>query len=53
MTHAFGIDLGGTHIKAVAASEDGEILAAASRETRDDEGRWAEAAREIVRELER
>ena len=53
MTHAFGIDLGGTHIKAVSASEDGEILAAASRETRDDEGRWAEAAREIVRELER
>src|SRR5206468_10543379 len=37
----------------VAAAEDGESLAAASRETRDDEGRWAEAAREIVRELER
>ena len=53
MTRAFGIDLGGTHIKAVAASEDGEVLAAASRETRDDEGRWAEAAREVVRKLER
>src|SRR6266446_254082 len=53
LNHAFGIDLGGTHIKAVAATEDGEILATASRETLDDEGRWADAAREIVRELER
>ena len=53
MSHAFGIDLGGTHIKAVAASPDGEILAAASRETRDDEGGWPEAARDIARELTR
>ncbi len=53
MSHACGIDLGGTHTKAVAVSPDGEVLAAASRETRGDEGRWPEAAVDIVRELER
>jgi glucokinase len=53
MPYAIGIDLGGTNIKAVAVTEDGELLDRSSCET-GDEGRdgWAAKVRQAVRTLE-
>jgi glucokinase len=53
MPYAIGIDLGGTNIKAVAITEDGELLDRSSCETGDG-GRdaWAAKVRGQVRALE-
>ncbi len=53
MTYAIGIDLGGTNIKAIAVSEDGELLDRSIYETGDG-GRdaWAARVRQAVRTLE-
>jgi glucokinase len=53
MPYAIGIDLGGTNIKAVALTEDGELLERSKCETGDD-GRdgWAAKVRNQVRIFE-
>jgi len=52
--YAIGIDLGGTHIKAAAVSESGEILAQATSETRDRAapGAWVESIRGLRARIE-
>ena len=53
MNYAIGIDLGGTNIKAVAVTEDGEILDQSSCETgADAAGAWRENIRRQFVELE-
>ena len=54
MGYAIGIDLGGTHIKAAAVSESGEILAQATSETRDRAapGAWVESIRGLRARIE-
>ena len=53
--NAIGIDLGGTQIKGVVVTADGEILRRELRETKDDtNGRaWAETIRALADELGR
>lgn len=54
MSYAIGIDLGGTNIKAVAVTEEGEVLAQSHCGTEDDgSGGWADRVRCQVDELER
>lgn len=54
MKTAVGIDLGGTQIKGVCVTFEGEVLCQEARATRDDGGNsrgWAETIRALVREL--
>ena len=54
MKTAAGIDLGGTQIKGVRITFEGEVLCREVRATRDDGGdarAWAETIRALVREL--
>ena len=53
MEHAsLGIDIGGTQIKGVVLSSEGEVLHSHSLPTLDDaEGQWRERAREVMRHL--
>ena len=50
MSYAIGIDLGGTNMKAVAVTEDGEVLARANAPTSEREGAAAVAAN-VARQL--
>jgi len=52
--YAIGIDLGGTHIKAAAVSESGEILDRVTSETRDRAapGAWVESIRGLRARIE-
>ena len=51
--YAIGVDLGGTHIKIAAVSEDGVVLERSVSETADDaSAAWAETIRCALRELE-
>ncbi len=55
MTYAIGIDLGGTRIKAVAVTPDGDILEKVMRRTDDDEGddaTWQAGVRGIAEGLQ-
>jgi glucokinase len=53
MDYAIGIDLGGTNIKAVAVTEEGELLEQSTCATgADREGRWRENVREQIDLLE-
>ncbi len=54
MRYAIGIDLGGTQIKALSATEEGDVLATTARETGDISGAdiWTERVREAVLELQ-
>ena len=54
MNLAVGIDLGGTQIKGVLLTNEGEVLRHELRATQDDGGdsrKWAETVRTLVREL--
>ena len=56
MSAALGIDLGGTQIKGVLVSPDGEVLRREVRATGDDGGgarAWAETIRALADELGR
>ena len=56
MSTAVGIDLGGTQIKGVLVSENGEVLRREVRATHDDGGAarvWAETVRALADELGR
>jgi len=52
--YAIGIDLGGTRIKAVAGTPDGEVLDRVMRRTDDSaEAKWVADVRKIVADMER
>lgn len=52
MTKAIGIDLGGTHIKAVLLNENGDILKQFRRATNDtSEGNWKQEVKQIAEEM--
>jgi glucokinase len=55
MRYAIGVDLGGTHIKAVCVSESGAVLGRASDQTRDGRGgaagAWVPAIQDLVSRL--
>ncbi|MHB1155383.1 MAG: ROK family protein [Phycisphaerales bacterium] len=48
MTHALGIDIGGTHIKAVRLSRTGDILEQTRLDTGDEQNAWRAATRQWV-----
>jgi glucokinase len=52
MPFAIGIDLGGTHIKAVAVTPEGEPLGQATDRTDDETGAWGERINALIAELE-
>jgi glucokinase len=53
MRYAIGIDLGGTNIKIIAASEAGQILERSTCETQTDSpASWVEAIRQRIKEIE-
>lgn len=53
MRHAIGIDLGGTNIKIVAVSEEGQILERSTCETQTDSPvSWVETIRQRIKEIE-
>ena len=53
MAYAIGVDLGGTNIKMVAVSEEGQILEKSTCETQTDSpGSWVETIRQKIKEIE-
>jgi glucokinase len=53
MPYGIGIDLGGTNLKVVAASQSGEVLERSSSETRADSPEsWVETIRQRIKEIE-
>src|SRR5215210_1869892 len=53
MPYGIGIDLGGTNIKIVAASEAGDVLDQSTCETQaDSPDSWVETIRHRIREIE-
>jgi glucokinase len=53
MSYGIGVDLGGTNIKIVAVSEEGQILERSTYETQaDSPGFWIERIRQTIKEIE-
>jgi glucokinase len=53
MSYGIGVDLGGTNIKIVAVSEEGQILERSTYETQTDSpGFWIERIRQTIKEIE-
>ena len=52
MSYSIGIDLGGTNIKFVVLSNDGELLDYITCETADSDRSWAETIKRNVRQLQ-
>ncbi len=53
MPHGIGVDLGGTNIKIVAVSEEGQMLERSTCETQTDfPGSWVETIRQRIKEIE-
>jgi glucokinase len=53
MSYGIGVDLGGTNIKIVAVSEEGQILERSTYETQTDSpGFWIETIRQTIKEIE-
>jgi glucokinase len=48
MSYSIGVDLGGTNIKIVVVSNDGELLDYQTFDTADTEGSWAQTIRESL-----
>jgi len=54
MRYATGVDLGGTNIKIVAVSEEGQMLERSTCETQTDSpGFWVETIRQKIKEIEK
>jgi glucokinase len=51
MSYSIGIDLGGTNIKTVVLSNDGELLDYLTSDTGDADGSWAESIKRSVLEI--
>src|SRR2546423_14032781 len=52
MSYSIGIDLGGTNIKIVVLSNDGELLDYVTCETADADRSWAETIKRNVRQIQ-
>jgi glucokinase len=52
MNYSIGVDLGGTNIKIVVVSNDGEVLEFLSCDTADAEGSWAQTIKQNLHEIE-
>ena len=53
MSYGIGVDLGGTNIKIVAVSKEGQILERSTYETQTDSpGFWIETIRQTIKEIE-
>ena len=53
MRYGIGVDLGGTNMKIVAVSEEGQVLERSTRETQTDSpGAWVETIRQRIKEIE-
>ena len=53
MRYGIGVDLGGTNIKIVAVSEEGQVLERSTCETQTDSpGSWVETIRQRIKEIE-
>jgi glucokinase len=53
MRYGIGVDLGGTNIKIVAVSEEGQVLDRSTRETQTDSpSSWVETIRQRIKEIE-
>ena len=54
MPYGIGVDLGGTNIKIVAVSEEGQMLERSTCETQTDSpGSWVETIRQRIKEIEK
>lgn len=54
MRYGIGVDLGGTNIKIVAVSEEGQVLERSTCETQTDSpGSWVETIRQRIKEIEK
>jgi glucokinase len=52
MRYGIGVDLGGTNIKIVAVSEEGQMLERSTCETQTTPGSWVETIRQRIKEIE-
>jgi len=52
MSYSIGIDLGGTNIKIVVLSNEGELLEYLTFDTGDSDGSWAETIKRNVQEIQ-
>ena len=48
MSYSIGVDLGGTHIKIVVISDDGNVLEYLTCDTADSEGSWAQTIEQNI-----
>jgi len=54
MRYGIGVDLGGTNIKIVAVSEEGQVIERSTCETQTDSpGSWVETIKQKIKEIER
>jgi len=53
MSHSIGVDLGGTNIKTVAVSPDGQVLQFLTSDTADPEGSWPQTIKAQLERIER
>src|SRR5215216_3067948 len=51
MSYSIGIDLGGTNIKIVVISSDGNVLEYLTSDTADAKGSWAQTIRQNVDQI--
>src|SRR5215813_12571719 len=52
MSYSIGVDLGGTNIKIVVISDDGELLDYLTCDTADGAGSWAQTIKEKLNAIE-
>ena len=53
MSYSIGVDLGGTNIKIVVISNDGEVLEYLTCDTADSEGSWAQTIKQKIELIEK
>jgi glucokinase len=53
MSYSIGVDLGGTNIKIVVISNDGDVLEYLTCDTADSEGSWAQTIRQNIESIEK
>ena len=52
-SYSVGVDLGGTNIKTVVVSNEGELLEYATCDTADTEGSWAQTIKQTLQRIQR
>ena len=52
MSYSIGVDLGGTNIKIVVISNDGDVLEYLTCDTADSEGSWAQTIKRNIQQIE-